>query len=76
MSVREYPKFRWFIQWLEYSSNLSDERRISFDKAIVKYGCYNTATVDLASEDLEYFNTYVKPELDRQHGLLDKGEDI
>ena len=49
------------------------EQRTCFFDAISKYGCYEIEPTDLQGEALDYFNTEVRPELDKQHEVMKKG---
>lgn len=73
----KYDKFRWFAKWLEFEDTLPDiDDRAAFRLAIKDYGLYGVIRHDLQGAALEYFNTHVRPELDRQHKRLEKGLEI
>lgn len=70
----KYEKFRWFAEWLEFEETLPDiDDRAAFNMAIKDYGLSGIVRHDLHGAALEYFNTHVRPELDRQHKRLEKG---
>ena len=72
-----YEKFRWLVEWVAYCETLHDDaEQLAFHESIAKYGlkCEEPAVITGAA--LEYFNTEIRPELDRQHKRMMKGRDI
>lgn len=70
----KYEKFRWFAELMEFEEPLPDiDDRVAFNMAIKDYGLSGVVRHDLHGAALEYFNTHVRPELDRQHERLKKG---
>lgn len=70
-----YPKFRFRKQWFDYSNHLRGECG-KFIRAIVRYGLNEEEATELSSQALEYFNGVVRPDLDRQHDRMKKGQRI
>ena len=76
-SVREYPKFKFQPEWAYYIDKLDDwKRQLSMYDNISLYGCYGVEDEFLHADDEAYFDNKIRPELDRQHKLLDEGKDI
>lgn len=73
----KYNKFRWFAKWLKFEDTLPDiDDRVIFSLSIKEYGLNGVVHPELRGAALEYFNTHVRPELDRQHKRLEKGLEI
>ena len=69
-----YNVFNWLSDWVGYANAINNEsRERTFYDAIANYGCFVIEPTDLSGEDLDYFNTEVRPELDRQHEIMRKG---
>ncbi len=74
MSIQsKYKKFRWFAKWLEYANKLPDEEERTFNRSVIMYGLRKEEPVKLTGNTLDYFNTHIRPEIDRQHKRLDRG---
>lgn len=70
-----YEKFRWLIEWLEYSEKLPQPEQYEFYGAVSKYGLYEIEPT-LKGAVLDYFNVNVRPELDKQHKRLKEGKKL
>lgn len=70
-----YEKFRWFVEWLEYSEKLPRTEQYEFYGAVSKYGLYEIEPT-LKGAVLLYFNANVRPELDKQHKRLREGKKL
>ena len=69
-----YNAFYWLSDWVAYANAINDEsREHAFYDAVANYGCFVIEPIFLGGEDLAYFNTEVRPELDRQHEIMRKG---
>lgn len=68
-----YAKFRYRKQWVDYSIALHEECG-RFMRAIVRYGLYEQEPTGLSDAANEYFNGVVRPDLDRQHTKMKKGQ--
>ncbi len=75
-TLSEYEKFLWYRDWFEYQETLPELEGRQFQMAIVLYGFYGKRSEKLKGEAAEYFDKNVIPELDRQHELLSRGEEI
>lgn len=74
MSIQsKYEKFRWYAEWLEYADKLPDEEERTFNRSVIRYGLMKEEPAKLTGSTLDYFNTHIRPELDRQHKRLDRG---
>lgn len=71
-----YKKFRWFIEWLEYSETLPKDIQPVFSRAISTYGLFAIEPTDLQGDALNYFNEKIRPELNRQHKRLREGKKL
>lgn len=61
-------QFVFYAEWVKFGDSLqSDEERICFYKAISKYGLYGAEPHHLTGETLAYFNSNVRPIIDKQH---------
>ena len=73
--ITQYPKFRIRKQWVDFANMLRDENG-KFIRAIVRYGLNEEETTELSPQALEYFNGVVRPDLDRQHNRMKKGQKL
>ncbi len=69
----KYEQFLWLPEWAKYGDTVPPVTpALNFYMAIAEYGLDCIEPKGLRDEDLEYFNTHVRPELDRQHREMDK----
>lgn len=52
--------------WKEFSEALSDREQYDFYKAIIEYGVYNKEPCNLSRDVRAYFESNVRPMIDRQ----------
>ena len=72
-----YEKFRLLVEWVAYCETLHDDaEQLAFHESIAKYGLKCEEPAGITGAALEYFNTEIRPELDRQHKRMMKGRDI
>ena len=69
--TRKYSKFLWRVEWVRFSETIKDpDTKGLFFKSIMNYGLMCELPAELADEPLQYFNSVIMPELDRQHRQL------
>lgn len=73
---KPFEKFRWQVEWMKYAATLSHDEEQAFNWSVILYGLKCEEPTKLQGASLEYFNTKVRPELDRQHKKLRKGRRI
>lgn len=66
------PCFQWRREWYEYMEEhiLSTPEKLNFYRSVAAYGLYGKDLNLLCCEDADYFNTIIKPDLDRQRKRL------
>lgn len=68
----KYPFIDWHKEWAVYCDAAKDlDTKVALYKAIVEYGL-NEIEPNLPSAQMEYFNTSVRPEIDRQHNRFNR----
>lgn len=68
----KYPKFLFLSEWAKFGDKLaSGEDRLMFYRAVCNYGL-NEAEPELTHVIADFFNTVVRPELDRQHRMFNR----
>lgn len=72
----KYPKFRFFIEWLQFIDTLPKVDGDGLLLQIAAYGIHETEPKELTPEAQEFFNREIRPELDRQHKRLNEGKRI
>lgn len=66
--------FDFYESWVRFGDKIeSDEERINYYRAISRYGAFRKEPDNLQGEVLDYFQTQIRPELDRQHEAMKKG---
>lgn len=64
----KYPQFKWLKSWTDFGCALqSMDLQLDFFKEVANYGLCESEPQRIKDEVLEYFNQYIRPELDRQH---------
>ena len=72
-----YEKFRWLVEWVAYCEILHDDaERLAFNDAIAEYCIMSKEPTEITGATLEYFNTEIRPELDRQRERMMEGRDV
>lgn len=67
-------KFNFYAEWVKFGDTLQDtQERFDYYHAISMYGAYNEEPKNLRGETLAYFNSIVRPMMDRQRKNNDYG---
>lgn len=67
-------EFNFLADWVKFGNSLSDsQERYGFYMAISRYGVYGEEPKNLKGAALDYFNTKVRPNIDKQHGRANHG---
>lgn len=60
--------FNFYAEWVKFGDKIKDdEERINYYRAISRYGAFCKEPNGLRGDALDYFQTKIRPELDRQH---------
>ena len=63
----KYEQFLWLPEWAKYGDTVPPVTpALNFYMAIAEYGLDCIEPKGLRDEDLEYFNTHVRPEMDKR----------
>lgn len=67
-----YSNFVWLAEWTKHAESLRtiDEKAIFF-RGITKYGL-DGLEPEFSPELMQYFNSHIRPELDRQHAKINR----
>lgn len=73
-----YPKMRFWGEWLRHIDTMPRDEGDALLFAIAGYGLreIEPTKYELTAEAVEYFNTKIRPELDRQHKRFNAGKKI
>lgn len=67
-----YPYFEFAPAWLKYCDTITDcDSKLNFIRCITRYALAEEMP-DLSGELLDYFNSTIRPNLDRQHAKIRK----
>ena len=58
-------EFNFLADWVKFGDSLSDSQE--------RYGFYGEEPKNLKGAALDYFNTKVRPNIDKQHGRANHG---
>ena len=68
MRANKEPYFYWRKEWAEYAKSINDPKtELAFFDAITKYGCYKIEPTGISGENLSFFNSRIRTEIDKQH---------
>lgn len=66
----KYEKFHFRKEWFDFAETLDRAIQGAFYWAIMEYGIDGTRNVKLSGESLDYFNTDIVPDIDKQHSKM------
>lgn len=70
--------FYFYSGWVKFGDTIQDNaERLNYYRAITKYGLQGDEPKTLHGATLRYFNTEIRPQLDKQHrALTNKSSEI
>lgn len=73
MDKTKYPEFRFYKKWKDKIRTIPDtDIKLALYRSIDDYGLNGIEPSALKGEILDYFNSEIRPILDKQHRQYDK----
>lgn len=73
---KPFEKFLWKLEWLKYAASMPRDDEQAFNWAVIRYGLCVAEPTELRGEALAYFNSEIRPDIDRQHKRMREGKAI
>lgn len=64
---KPFEKFQFRVKWMEFAATLQPKEETAFKWAVILYGLKSEEPTRLHGKSLEYFNSEVRPDIDKQH---------